>query len=125
MTHPLSRQLSSPLCPPGLEEAARARRWADVRVRGDALASVGQRVFFAGEAGGREVTLMLTPETKVEAHHLLTPLPIAAFSHALSPTLLDARASDRGGAVQGEEGRGREERGKGGWRKGGGEEKDR
>ncbi|XP_047481903.1 uncharacterized protein LOC125034234 [Penaeus chinensis] len=94
-------QLSSPLCPPGLEEAARARRWADVGVCGDAVASVGQRVFYEGEAGGREVTLMLTPETKVEAHHLLTPLPIAAFSHALPPTLLDAHATDRGGAVQG------------------------
>ncbi|KAK7078706.1 hypothetical protein SK128_024568, partial [Halocaridina rubra] len=87
-------QLSSNSCPSGYEDVNRqVKQWKDVSVAEDIFIGAGQRLFYAGVACGKEITLMITPETKVDAHHLLMHMPIVTFrdqipSHLLSHTTI-------------------------------------
>ncbi|XP_071544294.1 uncharacterized protein [Panulirus ornatus] len=95
-------KLSNSCCPAGYEEViSGVTRWKDVIIDDDVIEGAGHRLFYAGVACGRDVTLMLTPEIKVDAHHLLTPLPIATFKDELPSHLLSHKYITRGKSTLG------------------------
>ncbi|XP_076048513.1 uncharacterized protein LOC143029629 isoform X2 [Oratosquilla oratoria] len=89
----LLEQLSQRRVPSGYEEIEReVSRWADIEL-GDAWATEGVagRRYYPGTACGSDVTVMITPEVKLEAHYLLTPLPIASFKDHVPSELVSAK----------------------------------
>ncbi|CAL4088229.1 unnamed protein product, partial [Meganyctiphanes norvegica] len=77
------------VCPSGMEELMHHMlRWSDIRLNRDTvIIGAGYRMFYQGTVARCHVTLMVTPESNVEAHHLLTPLPISSFKDDLPSSL--------------------------------------
>ncbi|XP_068218855.1 serine-rich adhesin for platelets isoform X2 [Palaemon carinicauda] len=95
-------QLSSNCCPPGYEEVSRqVKKWEDTVMDEDIVVGAGPRLFYQGVACGRDITLMLTSETKVDAHHLLTPMPITEFKDQLPTHLVSHKTIIRGKTTPG------------------------
>nr|XP_045619260.1 mucin-4-like isoform X3 [Procambarus clarkii] len=95
-------QLCNNCCPAGYEDiTSGVSRWEDVAIDDDIIVGAGHRLFYVGEVRGREVILMLTPETKVDAHHLLTPMPLATFKDELPSHLLSHKYITRGKSTHG------------------------
>lgn len=95
-------QLSSNCCPPGYEEVSRrVKRWEDTVMDEDIVVGAGPRLFYQGVAFGKDITLMLTPETKVDAHHLLTTMPITEFKDQLPTHLVSHKTIIRGKTTPG------------------------
>ncbi|XP_069960602.1 uncharacterized protein [Cherax quadricarinatus] len=95
-------QLCNNWFPPAYEEVhSGVSQWEDVTIDDDIIVGAGHRLFYVGEACGQEVILMLTPETKVEAHHLLTPMPLATFKDELPSHLLSHKYITRGKSTLG------------------------
>ncbi|XP_042226050.1 mucin-5AC-like isoform X2 [Homarus americanus] len=95
-------QLSTNCCPVGYEEVSSGvYRWEDITIDDDIIVGAGHRLFYVGVARGRDVVLMLTPETKVDAHHLLTPIPLATFKDNLPSHLLSHKYITRGKSTPG------------------------
>lgn len=87
---------------PHQPEFERLNHWNEIRIEEQAVAEAGQRIFYVGSTRGRRVTVMVTPEPKVDTHHLLAPLPLASFKDDLPRHLLPQGCLTRGKTIPGE-----------------------
>ncbi|KAK3865531.1 hypothetical protein Pcinc_028871 [Petrolisthes cinctipes] len=86
---------------PHQPEFEKLNHWNEIRTEEQAVAEAGQRVFYVGSTRGRCVTVMVTPEPKVDTHHLLAPLPLANFKDELPRHLLYQGCITRGKTIPG------------------------
>ncbi|KAK4292165.1 hypothetical protein Pmani_035046 [Petrolisthes manimaculis] len=86
---------------PHQPEFEKLNHWNEIRTEEQAVAEAGQRVFYVGSTRGRCVTIMVTPEPKVDTHHLLGPLPLANFKDELPRHLLYQGCVTRGKTIPG------------------------